>query len=47
MEAVPDYTRGIAKITTWAEAELSAEQLQEAKAEVERIIRQIKANQKP
>ena len=41
MNMVPDYTRGIAKITGWAEDELSPAQHRDADAEIEKLTGEI------
>jgi len=41
MNSFPDYTRGIAKITGWAEDELSPAQLRDANAEIEKLTKEI------
>ncbi|MBU3666777.1 MAG: SEL1-like repeat protein [Chthoniobacterales bacterium] len=41
MNSVPDYTRGIAKITGWAQDQLSLDQLRDADAEIEKLTGEI------
>lgn len=44
MAMEPDYTRGIAKVTAFAEAELSPDQLQSGRTEIQRLLKHITAN---
>lgn len=46
MALEPDYTRGIAKITSFAEAELNPDQLQIGRTEIQRLLTNITANKR-